>query len=105
MGRNADCTIPLEFEEFLENIFEVVKSAEVYKVRDDVTGSRNGTFLSSKKLRIENLLEKGDMIKLGSIALKYLQGDPERLTYDKLNLEANTDKHTGCFNKGTSIIN
>ena len=40
------------------------------------------------------------MIKLGTISLKYLpKGDPDRLTYDKLNLEANTDRHTGCYNK------
>ena len=41
------------------------------------------------------------MVKLGNIALKYLpKGDPERLTYDKLQKEANTDSHTGCYNKG-----
>lgn len=99
VGRNADCTIPLEFDGISRKHFEIVKNQDEFSVRD--AGSRNGTFLNNKKLEGEASLEKGDMIKLGAIALKYLpKGDPERLTYDKLNLEANTDKHTGCFNKG-----
>src|SRR5690606_23453855 len=44
--------------------------------------------------------KQGDTIKVGTVALKYIpKGDPERLTYDKLHLEANTDGLTQCFNK------
>ena len=70
-----------------------------YTVED--AGSKNGTFLNNQKIEGAVVLNKGDMIKVGSMALKFLpKGDPERLTYDKLNLEANTDAHTGCYNKG-----
>ena len=63
-------------------------------------GSKNGTFLNNKKLENPALLSKGDIVKLGSIALKYIpKGDPEGLTYNKLQLEANTDRATGCYNK------
>lgn len=97
-GRNADNTIPLEFNGISRYHFKLVQSGSDWTVQD--TGSKNGTFLNNKKTEGEVTLTKGDMIKLGSMALKFLpKGDPERLTYDKLSLEANTDGHTGCFNK------
>ncbi|MBT3583496.1 MAG: GGDEF domain-containing protein [Halobacteriovoraceae bacterium] len=98
VGRNADNVIPLEFNGISRYHFKVCIKGEGHIVVD--TGSRNGTFLNNKKLEGELNLRKGDMIKLGSMALKYLpKGDPERLTYDKLQLEANTDGHTQCYNK------
>ncbi|MCR9205851.1 MAG: GGDEF domain-containing protein [Halobacteriovoraceae bacterium] len=99
-GRNPDNTIPLEFNGISRYHFKVTTTdGNTHNVED--AGSRNGTFVNNKKIEGQVLLNKGDMIKLGSIALKYLpKGDPERLTYDKLQHEANTDKHTGCYNKG-----
>jgi diguanylate cyclase (GGDEF)-like protein len=98
VGRNPENTIPLEFNGISRQHFKVSKLDENFGVED--AGSKNGTFLNNKKIEGQILLEKGDMIKVGSIALKFLpKGDPERLTYDKLNLEANTDGHTGCYNK------
>jgi len=99
IGRLADNTIPLEFEGISRHHFAVIKESDgEYSVED--SGSRNGTFINNTKIDGRYILKKGDMIKLGSMALKYLpKGDPERLTYDKLNLEANTDGHTGCYNK------
>lgn len=99
-GRNPDNSIPLEFNGISRYHFKILSSdGNSHTVQD--AGSRNGTFVNNKKIEGEVQLNKGDMIKLGSIALKYLpKGDPERLTYDKLQHEANTDKHTGCYNKG-----
>jgi two-component system cell cycle response regulator len=97
-GRSADNTIPLEFSGISRNHFKMVQSGSSYTVED--AGSKNGTYVNNQKIETPTLLHKGDMIKLGSIALKYLpKGDPERLTYDKLSMEANTDRHTGCYNK------
>ena len=97
-GRNADNSIPLEFNGISRYHFKLVDNGGEWSVQD--SGSKNGTFLNNKKIEGSILLNKGDMIKLGSMALKFLpKGDPERLTYDKLSLEANTDGHTGCFNK------
>lgn len=99
VGRNADNTISLEFNGVSRYHFKLLASGENHVLED--CGSKNGTYLNNKKVEALTPLAKGDIIKIGSIALKYLpKGDPERLTYDKLNLEANTDKHTGCFNKG-----
>ncbi len=98
IGRNADNTIALEFNGVSRYHFKLLSSGESHVLED--CGSKNGTYLNNKKVESLTPLAKGDIIKIGSIALKYLpKGDPERLTYDKLNLEANTDKHTGCFNK------
>jgi len=98
VGRSAENTIPLEFNGISRLHFKVVNQDGTFVVED--AGSKNGTFVNNQKIEGQVLLNKGDMVKLGSMALKYLpKGDPERLTYDKLNLEANTDGHTGCYNK------
>lgn len=98
VGRNADNGIALEFNGVSRYHFKLHASGETHVLED--CGSKNGTYLNNKKVEGNTPLAKGDIIKIGSIALKYLpKGDPERLTYDKLNLEANTDKHTGCYNK------
>lgn len=103
LGRNPDNDIPLEFQgisrKHLTIHIERTSGNNVnVTVRD--LGSRNGTYLNNQKLEGSVQLRKGDVIKLGSVALKFIpKGDPERLTYDKLNLEANTDGLTKCFNK------
>ncbi len=103
IGRSADNEIILEFEGISRKHIKVyVKDQEGNtKVFVEDMKSLNGSFLNNQKLGPGQLeLKKGDVIKVGSIALKYIpKGDPERLTYDKLNLEANTDGLTGCFNK------
>lgn len=97
-GRNPDNSIPLEFNGISRYHFKVKEAGEGHTVED--AGSKNGTFLNNQKIEGVVELNKGDMIKIGEIAMKYLpKGDTERLTYDKLQLEANTDGHTGCFNK------
>ena len=63
-------------------------------------GSSNGTFVNNQKIEGSPELIKGDHIKIGSVALKFLpKGDTERLTYDKLQEDANTDGLTKCYNK------
>ncbi len=98
VGRNADCTIPLDFQGISRQHFKVVVNGDTSNVQD--MGSSNGTFLNNQKIEGSPELQKGDMVKIGSIALKYLPvGDTERLTYDKLHQEANTDGLTQCYNK------
>ncbi len=98
VGRNPDCTISLDFHGVSRKHFTLdVSEAEV--VVNDL-GSANGTYLNNQKLTNPTVLKRGDVIKIGAIALKYLpKGDPERLTYDKLHEEANTDGLTKCYNK------
>lgn len=98
VGRSPECTIPLEFQGISRKHFKVVVSGDDSIVQD--LGSSNGTFKNNTKIEGEAPLAKGDMVKIGSIALKYIpRGDTERLTYDKLHEEASTDGLTKCYNK------
>lgn len=98
IGRNPDCSIPLDFNGISRKHFKAQINAGVCSVSD--LGSSNGTYVNNSKIESSVELSKGDTVKLGSIALKYLPaGDTERLTYDKLQEEANTDGLTRCYNK------
>lgn len=98
VGRNPDCTIPLEFQGISRKHFQIVVQNDVATVSD--MGSSNGTFVNNQKIEGEVVLNKADMVKIGSVALKFLpKGDTERLTYDKLQEDANTDGLTKCYNK------
>lgn len=99
-GRNPDNTIPLEFQGISRAHFQLELDEESDKAMVKDLGSSNGTFVNNTKIEGSVEVRRGDMIKIGSIALKYLpKGDPERLTYDQLQHEANTDGLTGCYNK------
>ncbi|MEE2671880.1 MAG: GGDEF domain-containing protein [Bdellovibrionota bacterium] len=99
VGRNPDCTIPLEFQGISRQHFKVNVDNSGNSIVQDL-GSSNGTYLNNQKIEAPTALNKGDMVKIGSIALKFLpKGDTERLTYDKLHEEANTDGLTKCYNK------
>ena len=97
-GRNPDCQIPLDFNGISRKHFAVTVDATTATLID--LGSANGTYHNNQKVTEPIVLKRGDLIKIGSIAMKFLpQGDPERLTYDKLHEEANTDGLTKCYNK------
>ena len=98
VGRSPECTIPLEFQGVSRKHFKI--TVKNYDCTVEDLKSSNGTFLNNTKIEGTLPLSKGDTVKLGSITLKYLpKGDTERLTYDKLHEEANTDGLTKCFNK------
>lgn len=98
VGRNPDCTIPLDFSGISRKHFSIEVLDDVATVSD--LGSANGTYLNNTKLAEPTVLKRADMIKVGAIAMKYLpKGDPERLTYDKLLEDANTDGMTKAYNK------
>jgi two-component system, cell cycle response regulator len=64
-------------------------------------GSRNGTFLNDEPIGSQKkMLEKEDMIKVGSTILKYLPaGTLETLYHINLTNAASMDKLTGLFNR------
>lgn len=98
VGRNPDCSIPLDFHGVSRKHFAITVTEDKAVVTD--LGSSNGTYLNNQKLEKPSELKRSDVIKIGAIAMKFLpKGDPERLTYDKLHEEANTDGLTKCYNK------
>ena len=97
-GRNPDCPIPLDFQGISRRHFMIEVNDAGANIRD--LGSSNGTYVNNNKIDGIQPLNRGDMVKVGSIAMKYLpKGDTERLTYDKLHEDANTDGLTKCWNK------
>lgn len=97
-GRGIDNTIHLNFTAISRYHFRLKAHENTHLLED--CGSTNGTFLNDAKLQGSAPLKKGDIIKVGTLAFKYIpKGDPERLAYDKLSLDANLDTHTGCYNK------
>jgi two-component system, cell cycle response regulator len=98
IGRNPDCTIPLDFHGISRRHFTISVDDSEALLTD--LQSANGTYLNNNKVTTPVILKRGDMIKIGSVAMKFLpKGDPERLTYDKLLEEAHTDGLTKCYNK------
>ncbi len=98
VGRNPDCSIPLDFHGISRRHFTISVDDSDVTLTD--LASANGTYLNNDKVTSPLILKRGDMIKIGSVALKFLpKGDPERLTYDKLLEEAHTDGLTKCYNK------
>jgi two-component system cell cycle response regulator len=98
VGRNPDCSIPLDFHGISRRHFTI--SVDDSEVTLTDLASANGTYLNNNKVTAPLVLKRGDMIKIGSVAMKFLpKGDPERLTYDKLLEEAHTDGLTKCYNK------
>ncbi len=98
VGRNPDCSIPLDFHGISRRHFTISVDDSDVTLTD--LASANGTYLNNNKVTEPLILKRGDMIKIGSVALKFLpKGDPERLTYDKLLEEAHTDGLTKCYNK------
>lgn len=97
-GRNPDCPIPLDFQGISRRHFMIEVTEAGANIRD--LESSNGTYVNNEKISGVHPLNRGDMVKIGSIAMKYLpKGDTERLTYDKLHEDANTDGLTKCYNK------
>lgn len=98
VGRNPDCSIPLDFHGISRRHFTISVDDSDVTLTD--LASANGTYLNNNKVTAPLILKRGDMIKIGSVAMKFLpKGDPERLTYDKLLEEAHTDGLTKCYNK------
>ena len=98
VGRNADNTIVLDFNGISRCHFMLKFTSETPTIED--AGSKNGTYLNNKRIDAPVALNKNDMIKIGNTTLKYIpKNDPDRLAYDKLQWEADRDRHTGCFNK------
>ena len=98
LGRSPSNTYILEFQGISREHLKLEVGEKEVTLID--LGSRNGTYLNNQQVKRRTLLKKGDVIKIGVIALKFIpSGDPERLTYDKLNHDANTDGLTDCYNK------
>jgi two-component system, cell cycle response regulator len=98
VGRSAENQIPLDIEGISRKHCKFSSNDGKFFIED--LGSKNGTYVNNNKITIPFELNKGDIIKIGTIVFKFIpKGDAERLSYDKLKYEASIDKWTGAYNK------
>lgn len=99
MGRDKSVEIQLDDGNVSRQHAQVIREEEKMYLED--LGSRNGTFLNDENIGSERrLLEKEDMIKVGSTILKYLPaGQLETLYHINLTNAAYMDKLTGLYNR------
>ncbi len=72
----------------------------VEKVELEDMGSSNGTFINDQKLTARTTLHDGDIIRLGTILLKFFAHDNvENIFHDKIYRMATIDAGTQIFNK------
>lgn len=98
LGRSDESDIVLECNGVSRRHLLLTAMGGDFVARD--VGSKNGTFVNDCRVTDAVVLKKGDVIRLGPVALKYVpRGDPERLAYDRLNDRTQLDRFTGCYNK------
>lgn len=99
LGRDKTANIQVDDANVSRQHAQISKEDDKVYIED--LGSRNGTFLNDEPLGdTRKLLEKEDMIKLGSTILKYLPaGELETLYHINLTNAAYMDKLTGLYNR------
>lgn len=80
------------------------KHAKIFAHNDKVTiedlGSSNGTFVNDEPVKEKITIQSGDMIRLGTVMLKYFSSsDMDNMVHDKIYRKVTVDAGTGVFNK------
>lgn len=99
IGRDTECDIVISFPNVSRKHIKIVVDDKLNVSAEDLN-SLNGTEINGVKLKGDIPLENGDIIKIGSVTLKYLlEGEPEYHFYE-MNKELNyKDDLTGFFNR------
>jgi diguanylate cyclase (GGDEF)-like protein len=98
LGRDADSDLVLLDEGISRRHARVERSGDAWLVMD--VGSRNGTLLNAQPLSGVKRLKNGDLLKLGSVIVKYLSGsDLETSLYEEMFQLAITDNLTQLGNR------
>jgi diguanylate cyclase (GGDEF)-like protein len=99
LGRDAGCDLVLEADDVSRRHARLRADGRGHAVED--LGSTNGTFVGEERVSSRALVA-GDLIRLGSVVLKYLAGDHvEALYHAELKRLAEEDPLTGIAHKGT----
>lgn len=96
VGRSQECGICLEHDSVSRQHFSIGRSAAGYIVRD--LGSTNGTFVNSRKVELA-LVQNGDLIRIGQITLKFIQGAAEGAYHEELYRLVTLDPLTETYNR------
>lgn len=96
VGRSQECGICLEHDSVSRLHFSIERCVAGYIVRD--LGSTNGTFVNSRKID-RALVQNGDLIRIGQITLKFIQGAAEGAYHEELYRLVTLDPLTQAYNR------
>jgi diguanylate cyclase (GGDEF)-like protein len=97
LGRDPHCDLVLEAND-VSRRHACVRGENEHHVLEDL-GSRNGTFVGGERIQTRELVP-GDLVRLGSVVLKYLEGDDlEVLYHAEMKRLADEDGLTGLAHK------
>ena len=98
IGRGPDNTIVCDMDNVSRAHCKIYAGAGGSYVED--MGSTNGTFVNDMELSSRRKLVNGDLIKVGGVIFKYIDGDNiEQLYYEEIYRMAIIDGLTQIFNK------
>ncbi len=98
LGRDAACDLVLDADDVSRRHARVRADGSLHRLED--LASTNGTFVGSERVE-SHPLAAGDLVRLGSVVLKYLAGDDlEALYHAELKRLSQEDPLTGIPHKG-----
>lgn len=98
IGRSPDADIVINEQSVSRQHSKCSNEGEKIFIQD--MGSSNGTYVNNDKAESKTLLKDGDIIRLGTVLLKYFsENNIDNLINDKIYRMATIDAGTGIFNK------
>jgi len=98
IGRVPDAGIFIPDDSVSREHAKIISSGDAVAVED--LGSSNGTFIAEQRVYARTVLSDGDILRLGSILLKFFARDNIESTFhDKIYRMATVDAGTQLFNK------
>jgi len=98
IGRAPTCGIAIQDNSVSRIHAKILSGGNLVGVED--LGSKNGTFIHDNRVQSRTILQDGDILRLGTILLKFFAHDNiERVFHDKIYRMATIDAGTQIFNK------
>lgn len=98
IGRAPDAGIVIADDSVSREHAKIISAGKVVAIED--IGSSNGTFIHDDRVQSRTALHDGDIVRLGSILLKFFAHDNiEKVFHDKIYRMATIDAGTQLFNK------
>lgn len=97
VGRSSACAVCIDHASVSRSHAMIISDAQGIRVKD--CGSTNGTFVNDKRIK-ESPVAQGDLLRFGSVVLKYLAPDTVESSYhDELYRLSTLDALTQLYNR------
>ena len=98
IGRHSDCEVIVQ-QRLVSSFHAELRRTDRSVILEDLK-STNGTILNKEKLTRPVVLQKNDLVKIGSSVFKYIDNQLEAEFAESLHLKGALDSMTGIYNKG-----